>query len=123
MYDTSFICTYNLIDNDDESNELYKIQFLQAFKINDWDDKIIGREIDNIYAKIKDTQIIKTALNKLRDNKQLAYLLFFTGNSDDSAFRLLFSYDLFYLTHKCICEFINNNNISDITSNALFDKL
>ena len=37
-YDSSFLCTYKNIDDDD----LYRIQFLQAFKLDNWDDKLIN---------------------------------------------------------------------------------
>ena len=40
-YDSSFLCTYKNIDDDD----LYRIQFLQAFKLSNWDDtrSVTGR--------------------------------------------------------------------------------
>ena len=38
MYQTDFICTYKNIDDSSEQEDLYRIQLLQAFDIDMWDD-------------------------------------------------------------------------------------
>ena len=38
MYDDSFVCTYHLFEDDNTADELYKIQFLQALGLEEWDD-------------------------------------------------------------------------------------
>ena len=42
-------CTYSLIDNTEESNILYNIQFLQFFDINVYDVEIIDKKIRILY--------------------------------------------------------------------------
>ena len=120
MYDSNFVCTYQHL-NDNEADDLYKVQFLQAFRLDDWNDKQVGDEIDMLYANMKDLQVIKCGISKLRNNKTSQYSLFCTD--DETTFRVLFGFDLFYLMHKCICEFSNHAMISDDTCEALLNKL
>ena len=44
-YDSNFICTYIDVDDDD----LYRAQFLQAFKLKNWDDLEITKRTDRIF--------------------------------------------------------------------------
>ena len=47
-YDSSFLCTYKNIDDDD----LYRIQILQAFKLSNWDDKLINSTRKKLYLLV-----------------------------------------------------------------------
>ena len=123
MYDTKFLCTYQLLEDDDAANELYQIQFLQAFGLDDWNDELVGKEIDALFATMKDLQLIETGIEKLRSDEQIACLLAFTGNDDETAFRLFFGYDMFYIMHKCICELSNDGVVSDKSSESFLNKL
>ena len=44
-YDSNFVCTYKNLDDDD----LYRIQYLQAFKLNNWDDNKIMKITNKLY--------------------------------------------------------------------------
>ena len=54
MYDTSFYCTYNLMDSDEDKNYMYRLQFLDAFGLKKYDDDKINEEITLIHNKIKE---------------------------------------------------------------------
>ena len=41
-YDFNMICTYSKIKDFDESDILYRIQFLQLFFLKDYDDSVIN---------------------------------------------------------------------------------
>lgn len=102
-YDTTFLCTYKQLDDD----ELYRIQFLQAFKRESWDDYEITRKTDILYDNVG--LHFKTCYDILRSgNTRFNHLLLFMGNNlkDDNLFRILFSMDLFSETHRCICDII-----------------
>ena len=45
MYITNFACTYKLHDEEDQE-DVYRAQFLQAFNLNEWDDNKINEETD-----------------------------------------------------------------------------
>ena len=61
-YDSSFLCTYKNIDDDD----LYRIQFLQAFKLDNWDDKLINSTRNKLFLLVKDQFV-----DILKDMKRL----------------------------------------------------
>ena len=45
-YDGSFFCTYKQLDDDD----LYRIQFLQAFIMNELNDSELREKVDKLYG-------------------------------------------------------------------------
>lgn len=94
---TNFLCTYQLINNYDESFMLYKIQFLQIFDLDDYDDNVINNKIEKLYNILKNNNLIKKILN----NKK--------HTSDDLVnFMFLFRYDTLYLFHKILINIFNN---------------
>ena len=56
MYITDFICTYKRMDSDTDKEYLYKIQMLQAFGLEQWDDRIIEQTINDLQLQIKDEE-------------------------------------------------------------------
>lgn len=52
MYITNFACTYKLHDEEDQE-DVYRAQFLQAFNLNEWDDNKINEETDKLYSLCK----------------------------------------------------------------------
>ena len=95
MYCKDFLTTYKEIENYEDSYELYKIQLMQIFKINNFDDKIIANENDIIDKELSNNNdynnIKKELLNKYNN------CLFDENNISI----LFFSYDYFDLFHKC----------------------
>ena len=121
MYNTTFICTYNLINNNvddndnDLDNELYRSQLLQAFNLTEWDTKKIDNLFDYINKKLLNDDKGKLIIEKM---KQKAILPI-----DDMELILLFSYDYFYLFHNCLIDLLNLNYISDDKYNSLILKI
>lgn len=116
-YNTDFKCTYQAMDNIDDSENLYRIQFLQAFNTNKWDSYIIDNTIQNIYSKLKDYEYGLKILESVNLNVSITN---FINNSD---IYVLFSYDYFYAFHDCVCDIANNGNISDINYNYLIEQI
>lgn len=122
-YDSTFLCTYKNIDDDD----LYRIQFLQAFKLSNWDDKLINSTRHQLYLLTKHEFI--DILKDMKNKKHiLSHALLFLGeNSNDyDLFSLLFCMDSFQEFHKCLCDILNtgtlkNENFKNLT-NVLFDN-
>jgi hypothetical protein len=98
------LCTYKLITEDDEEEVglremLYKIQLLQTFNMEEFEEEKINNKIDKLYEIIKDEEFIKNIFEK-HPYKGTIY--------NDLIFRTLFSYDYLDLFHKCLCHFFNN---------------
>lgn len=113
-YITDFDCTYQLLKDDyEESLMLYKIQLLQAFNLEEFEDEKINEKISIIYEKVKEHSKIQRLLEK---NKMY---------SDDNLvkFMLYFRYDTFYLFHKLLynllSNLINEKSVEDIFNELL----
>ena len=106
----NYLCTYKLIteDNEDEiglRDILYKIQLLQLFNMNEFNEDILNNKIDYLFNSLKNEEFI----NKIINNHS------YYGNLDENLiFRTLFSYDYLDLFQKClyniISGFISNEN-------------
>lgn len=121
-YNTDFVCTYMLHD-DINKEDLYRIQMLQAFNIKEWDDDKVNETIINIYEKIKFDENFDLIIKKSLQSEEINYLLSIFGKDPLSVFKLLFKYELFTYTHKCICEFLSSGSISKITKDNLINNL
>jgi len=98
------LCTYKLITEDDEEEVglremLYKIQLLQTFNMEEFEEEKINNKIDKLFEIIKDEEFIKNIFEK-HPYKGTIY--------NDLIFRTLFSYDYLDLFHKCLYHFFNN---------------
>tara|TARA_Y100000741_G_C17903036_1_gene416119 strand:+ start:66 stop:437 length:372 start_codon:yes stop_codon:yes gene_type:complete len=123
MYDDSLVCTYHLLE-EDATDELYRIQFLQVLGLEDWDDDKVDSEIDAIYAETSKAPWVTAAIARLRDGSSIGAWLAQLGSiNDEMVFRLLFGYDYFHLTHRCISETHRIGSASDEARDALLNKL
>lgn len=130
MYDTTFKCTYQLIndtkynindDNDDcidindLSDTLYRNQFFQAFKLDEWDAEKINKTLEYIENLLKNDLKGEIILKVTKQHSMIPI--------DNTEILVLCSYDYFYLFHDCLIELLNNKSISENTFNLLIDKL
>lgn len=116
-YNSNFKCTYQIMDDLDDSNNLYRIQFLQAFNTYRWDSNIIDNTIQKIYSQLKNSKYGRNILNAVNLNVTITN---FINNSD---IYILFSYDYFYIFHDCLCDLINNGLITDDNYNYLIKQI
>ena len=119
MYICDFICTYKMMDNDDDRNDLYRIQILQAFELHSYDDAALNKKIAELYFHMKEKEQVQ--LKEIIDecykvNKHICVC-------DMLVFTFLFSYDYFDLFHKCLLDFFTNGRILEETKNNLIDKI
>lgn len=115
-YDSSFLCTYKQLDDDD----LYRAQFLQAFKCTSWDDAEITKKTDIVYDNVG--HHFKTCYDTFRaNNTRFTHLMMFMGqhHTNENLFRILFCMDLFSETHRCISDIVNNGNVTPDSIDAL----
>jgi hypothetical protein len=112
MYQTDFICTYKNIDDSMEQEDLYRIQLLQAFDMDTWDDKKVNSVTESLFKQMSSANGMKDIIAKCREYPDHAMLISMIGNDDLTVFRLLFKFELFDFTHKCIVEYITTGTIS-----------
>ena len=102
-YDYNLVCTYQNIKDLDDSEMLYRIQFLQVFNLDNYDGLIIN-----------DT--VKALCEKLADNQYIVRLFKHNNYFEDDklcSFMVLFSYKTFYRLQKIIGAIFNNLDIDE----------
>lgn len=125
MYNSTFKCTYNLIDeknidNDYDSNEfkenLYRSQLLQAFNMSELDEEskfeTFFDYINDELIKIEKGRII---LKKMKERSTFPIV--------DMELVLLFSYDYFHIFHDCLIDLFNYGDIGNESYNMLIKKI
>lgn len=120
MYKTDFICNYKQHDEEDKE-DMYRIQLLQIFDLQLWDDNVINTEIENIFIKYKHD--LKDILEAANESEKLSIIKNVIGNDDLTLFKGLFQFDLCDLIHLCICDLANSNTIKIINKNNLINNL
>jgi hypothetical protein len=115
MYQNDFVCTYQNLEDLDEADILYKLQLLQAFDLNTWDDTIVNNSINDLYKKLKSNNNF---------DELLKLCPFYIENGDNEMnFMYLFSYNTFYLLHSWLCYFLKEEEVSEEKQKALIQKL
>jgi hypothetical protein len=116
MYQADFICTYKLMDNENDQEQMYRIQLLQAFDLNEWNDEKINGLIAELYAELSNVAEFNDIFKKARQNATIIEMLDIFQLSgeerleeNDIIFKLLFKYEYFDLLHRCIVDYFANN--------------
>jgi hypothetical protein len=137
MYNCHVVITYNyydkqfkehnknqhidldLIDQEDMtgdiSDALYRSELLGVFGLEEFDDKVINLEVMNLCSQLSaHTEFAALML------KAAAKML-----SEDlcTGLMVLFSYDSFFLLHRCICQYLKTDIITAETLDALTELL
>ena len=121
-YDFDFLCTYHLIENDENLSSLcYQNQLLQVFKLNNYDSDKIDQTIQQLFNILRDDEEIIGILDIL--SSKLSIFQFLRQNNlklDYSfIFQMLFSYDYFYLFHNSFIHYKTNKSLNK----SCFSKL
>jgi hypothetical protein len=126
MYNTKYVCIYNskdvFLDTDEVTNSekdcilniLYRQDILSIFELEDFDEKLLNQSIFELYEKVKTNFKIK---------KRIIYLAQqIMSNDEKIGFLMMYSFDYLYITHKCISQFLETQDISEENMNE-FDKI
>lgn len=104
------LCTYQHLTDENESDDLYKIQLLQIFGVENIDN-ITDEIMDGLYDNVSGNKWFMSMCDKS------FYNTFGTSieNGERMGFVIMFHYGLFWVTHKCICEIITIGNVKNET--------
>ena len=136
MYNSQFVCTYSYYDPalreyyhkdiefdiedvkefEDMSEMIYQAELLQILGLSEAFNPNVNIEFEankviEIYDKIKKNAAFMECVEKVMQVHSYEDL--------ETGFVSLFSYDYFFLTHKCICDFLTNGKIEDINISNL----
>jgi hypothetical protein len=119
MYNTQVVCTYNtpevFLETDDITDDekmfirdtIYRQELLDIFCDNydtDNDDKL-SIAINELYKRVKYCEQLTKCMLKLAEK--------YMATNEEFGLMLLFSYDYMYLTHICICEYLETGDIDN----------
>lgn len=109
-YDFSMVCTYSKIKDFDESDILYKIQFLQLFFLKDYEDSVINNTSYLLF-------------NYFHENNKIKELLEVTSLKDDllTAFRMFFAFPTLYMFHKLLSDLYYEKDFDEENYNQLIN--
>ena len=100
-YNYDLVLTYKMIEDTDDQDTLFRIQFLQAFGIADdeYHPEIVSAVIDDLYERFRENPGIREILE--------SHPLFHApsaGGADNSEmiFCMMFSFQIFDLFHACM---------------------
>ena len=122
MYNTDFVCTYKQHD-EEEHDDMYRIQLLQVYNLDRWDDDVINNTKASIFNKYKDNLDMKEILNKASDSDKLSNIKLCIADDDLTIFTGLFQYELFNLIHLCICDLEKSSKISALNKSNILNNL
>lgn len=133
MYNSKLICTYSYYDpilrNTFHFNEKFDLDDVEEFA--EMSEFIYQSELLQIWGYEKQPENVELDTKKMIEiyNQIKVDLNFITCIEKaketyicedlESAFICLFSYDYLFLTHKCICDFLNTGLIRDENITAL----
>tara|TARA_X000000368_G_C23000376_1_gene698692 strand:- start:931 stop:1353 length:423 start_codon:yes stop_codon:yes gene_type:complete len=122
----NFKCTYSLIDNTEESNTLYNIQFLQFFNINEYDGKIIDKKIQILYKFLDNlnekSEIISIYETLYVNNLNIIDMLLSMDNTNNKYYytlNLLLSYQYLPMFIEFLYKKVNNICTKNIVKKIL----
>jgi hypothetical protein len=117
MYNTKAMTTYNSSEVFLESDEitedekgfirdaLYREELLNVLGFKEFNDKEMESAIHELYENIKNCNQLKECMRKLAS--------YFMSEDEELGLMILFSYDYMFLTHICVCEYLETNQISE----------
>ena len=117
MYNTKFVCTYNIYEvffesdditeNDKEfiRDAIYRQELLNIIGMDDYNEKEMERVIIELYERVKENNELKRCMVKLASN--------FMSIDETFGLLLMFAYDYMHISHICISEFLENGKISE----------
>ena len=113
-YNINFISTYKQFEDNEDSNICYKLQLLQAFNINDYNDNedLLQKKMENIYKILRENKYLKEIFLLLeKKHPQLKFINYNVKNLENFIYlQILFSYDYFYIFHRELCYFLLNKD-------------
>jgi len=124
-YQYDFVCTYKLMDTPEEQEQLYRVQMLQAFNLNVWNDQRINDIILNLFSLLYLNADFKTILQKARNNTNIVKFVetLNVEYTEDLIFISLFNYEYFDLLHRCIADILLQKAISPTHLTAIMNAL
>jgi hypothetical protein len=119
-YNYDLVLTYKMIEDTDDQDTLFRIQFLQAFGITDdeYHPEIVSAVIDDLYERFRENPGIREIL--------ASHPLAGSGAGGDNSemiFCMMFSFQIFDLFHACMRHAKYDEDIPQTLRDEIADSL
>ena len=104
MYNFNMICTYKLMDSEEDKKVMYQIQLLQLFNLEKFDVDILTDNVNKLYETFKVNKNIIELIESYPLKNQII--------EPSLVFQTFFSFDTLDIFHKCLQDIKNKNSIS-----------
>ena len=125
-YNYDLVLTYKMIEDADDQDTLFRIQFLQAFGITDdeYHPEIVSAVIDDLYERFRENPGIREILasHPLAGPGNAAGSGVGTDNSE-MIFCMMFSFQIFDLFHTCMRHAKHGEDIPQILRDEIAECL
>jgi hypothetical protein len=113
-----------LLEQDEfTSKYLYETELLHAFNMTNYNSEQLDKYIYDLYNKIVKMRETNESSKKLLEYAYITSNKTIFTDNEESGFMILFSYHLFHITHICLCELLNENNISEQNFTFLLNNI
>ena len=123
-YNYDLVLTYKMIEDTDDQDTLFRIQFLQAFGISDaeYHPEIVSAVIDDLYERFRENPGIREILESHPlagsgaggDNSEMIFCMMFC---------MMFSFQIFDLFHTCMRHAKHNEEVPQTLRDEIADSL
>ena len=107
MYNTKFLCTYKLHDDEDDQDTMYRHEYLYAFELKEYDSDKIMKTLEYIYEKLKNNadfiEILESHYQYRSNNNK----------NHEIVLQFLFSVHTFNLFHACLTHLLSHDISSE----------
>ena len=114
-YDYDLLCTYHLIENDENLSSLcYQNQLLQVFKLNNYDSQKIDNNIIKLFNILRDDEEILEIIDILSNKLTIFQFLKQNNQKLDNSFifQMLFCYEYFHIFHNSLIHYKTNKSLN-----------
>jgi hypothetical protein len=124
MYNTKVACSYNTVDVFLETDNitdremefvrdaLYRQELLDVLELEEYDEELMSAAIHELYEKVKESPELRKCMLKTAER--------FVSEDEEVGLLVLFAYDYMYLTHTCICEYLETGKITQTSMDNLY---
>jgi hypothetical protein len=104
MYNTTFLCTYKLHDDEDDQDTIYRQEYLYAFGLKEYESDKIMKTLEYIYEKLKTNtdfiEILESHFHFINKNN---------NKNHEAVLQFLFSFHTFNIFHACLVYLLSDD--------------
>jgi len=136
-YNFDMVLTYKMIEDTDDQDTLFRIQFLQVFGIttNEYQPDVVSAELDALYVRFRENVTIQEILQSHPlyhkeerggngegvDAEDSGSGIVLSSDNSEMIFCMMFSFQTFDLFHACLRHASHNEDIPESNKTEIIE--